>query len=60
MQGGATLEAFGVGDRFAADLATCLLALRLDPRIGWRGLGGRPRGDRRARVPGKAVLEVAS
>ena len=59
MQGGATLEAFGVGDHFAADLAT-LLELRLDPRIGWRGSWDDVHAAIDARVPGKAILEVTS
>ena len=59
MQGGATLEAFGVGDHFAADLAT-LLALRLDPRIGWRGSWEDVHAAIDARVAGKAILEVTS
>jgi NADPH:quinone reductase-like Zn-dependent oxidoreductase len=63
--GGARIEAFNVGDRFAPDLAylaALVAAGSLDPQVGWRGpwddvataadaLFGR-------RVPGKAVLEV--
>jgi NADPH2:quinone reductase len=59
MQGGATIEAFGIGDRLGPDLAT-LLSLRLDPRIGWRGNWEDVHTAIDADVQGKAVLEVAS
>jgi NADPH:quinone reductase-like Zn-dependent oxidoreductase len=58
VQGGATIEAFGVGDRLGHDLAA-LLSLRLDPRIGWRGGWEDVHAAIDARVAGKAVLTVA-
>jgi NADPH:quinone reductase-like Zn-dependent oxidoreductase len=59
VQGGATVEAFAVGDGFAADLAT-LVHLRLDPRIGWRGPWTDVHAAIEARAPGKTILEVVS
>jgi NADPH2:quinone reductase len=58
VQGGATIEAFGVGDRLGQDLLA-LLSLRLDPRIGWRGGWEDVHAAIDARVAGKAVLTVA-
>jgi NADPH2:quinone reductase len=56
-QGGATVQAFGVGDGFGPDLET-LLALRLDTRIAWRGGWEDVHAAIDAHVPGKAVLTV--
>jgi NADPH:quinone reductase-like Zn-dependent oxidoreductase len=57
--GGATVEAFRIGDQLGTDLTT-LLALPLDPRIGWRGSWHDVHAAIDARAAGKAVLTVAS
>jgi NADPH:quinone reductase-like Zn-dependent oxidoreductase len=67
MRGGARIEAFVVGSRFAPDLAFLLGLIAagvLDPQVGWHGPWERATDAVEAllgrRVRGKAVLEVLS